>query len=119
MRYADHLVHEGFELQGKLGYLHEHALQFPWPTIEVAIAKLQRYSTLMAQRYAAKGRRATLLRLMFSPIGMFLKVYFLKSGWRDGRHGFILAVLYAYYTFLKYAKLWELQQRPSEKILNF
>jgi glycosyltransferase involved in cell wall biosynthesis len=111
MRYAADLVHEGFELQGRLGYLHEHALQFPWPTLEVAIAKLQRYSTLMAQRYAAQNRRATLSRLLFSPAGMFLKVYLLKSGWRDGRHGLILAVFYAYYTFLKYAKLWELQQR--------
>jgi glycosyltransferase involved in cell wall biosynthesis len=111
MRYAADLVHESYELQGRLGYLHEHALQFPWPTLEVAIAKLQRYSTLMAQRYAAQNRRATLSRLLFSPAGMFLKVYFLKSGWRDGRHGLILAVLYAYYTFLKYAKLWELQQR--------
>jgi glycosyltransferase involved in cell wall biosynthesis len=111
MRYADDLVHESFELQGRLGYLKEHALQFPWPTLEIAIAKLQRYSTLMAQRYAAQNRRATLSRLLFSPAGMFLKVYLLKSGWRDGRHGMILAVFYAYYTFLKYAKLWELQQR--------
>jgi len=111
MRYADDLVHESFELQGRLGYLKEHALQFPWPTLEIAIAKLQSYSTLMAQRYAAQNRRATLSRLLFSPAGMFLKVYLLKSGWRDGRHGMILAVFYAYYTFLKYAKLWELQQR--------
>jgi glycosyltransferase involved in cell wall biosynthesis len=113
MRYADDLVHESFELEGRLGYLREHALQFPWPTLEVAVAKLQRYSTLMAQRYAAKNRRATLSRLLFSPFGMFLKVYLLKSGWRDGRHGFILAALYSYYTFLKYAKLWEHQQKVT------
>lgn len=115
MRYAADLVHESFELQGRLGYLKEHALQFPWPTLEVAIAKLQRYSTLMAQRYAAQNRRATLSRLLLSPAGMFLKVFFLKSGWRDGRHGLVLAVLYAYYTFLKYAKLWELQNQSAGK----
>jgi len=116
MRYANDLVHESYELQGRLGYLCEHALQFPWPTLEVAIAKLHRYSTLMAQRYAEKKRRATPTRLLFSPMGMFLKVYFLKRGWRDGRHGFVLAVLYAYYTFLKYAKLWEQQQAPAGKL---
>jgi glycosyltransferase involved in cell wall biosynthesis len=115
MRYAADLVHENFELDGRLGYLSEHALQFPWPTIEVAVAKLQRYSTLMAQRYAATGRRATLARLLFSPLGMFVKIFFLKSGWRDGRHGLVLALLYAFYTFLKYAKLWELQLKPSNK----
>lgn len=108
MRYADELVHEGYVLNGRLGYLHEHVLQFPWPTIEVATAKIQRYSTLMAQRYAARNRRATLPRLVGSPIAMFLKVFLLQQGFRDGRHGLVLAGLYAYYTFLKYAKLWQL-----------
>ena len=111
MRYAADLVHESYELDGKLGYFREHVLQFPWPTIERATAKLQRYSTLMAERYHTAGKRGTLSKLLTSPVGMFLKVYFVQSGWRDGRHGFILAGLYAYYTFLKYAKLWELQQR--------
>ncbi len=113
MQYAEDLVHESFKLDGKLGYLKEHVLQFPWATIEIAAAKLQRYSTLMAQRYHADGKRAGLTRLLFSPVAMFLKVYVIKQGWRDGRHGFILATLYAYYTFLKYAKLWEIQQKDS------
>lgn len=110
MRYAEDLVHEGYVLNGKLGCLREHVLQFPWPTLEVATAKLHRYSTLMAQRYAAMNRRATLGKLLGSPLGMFLKTYVVQQGFRDGRHGLVLAGLYAYYTFLKYAKLWEMQQ---------
>jgi glycosyltransferase involved in cell wall biosynthesis len=115
MRYAEDIVHERYELSGRLGYLSEHALQFPWATIEIATAKLQRYSTLMAERYAADGKRASLLKLVGSPLGMFLKVYFVQSGWRDGRHGLVLATLYAYYTFLKYAKLWERQESMQRK----
>jgi len=110
MRYADDLVHEGYVLNGRLGYMHEHILQFPWPTIEVATAKLQRYSTLMAQRYAAMNRRVTLGRLVGSPVAMFLKIYVVQQGFRDGWHGLVLAGLYAYYTFLKYATLWELRE---------
>jgi len=110
MRYAEDLVHETYELRGKIGYLKEHALQFPWPTMEVATAKLQRYSTLMAQRYAAMNRRSSVGKMLFSPPATFLKVYVAQQGFRDGPHGFVLAALYAYYTFLKYAKLWELQQ---------
>ena len=113
MRYREDIVHEGYELKGTLGYLREHALQYPWPTLEVATGKLQRYSTLMAQRYAAMNRRASLGKLLFSPIGMFGKVYFAQQGFRDGRYGLILATLYGYYTFLKYAKLWELQRAPA------
>src|SRR2546422_11196197 len=106
MRYREDLVHEGYELNGRLGYLREHALQYPWPTLEVAIAKLQRYSTLMAQRYAEANRSASLGRLIGSPLAMFFKVYVWQQGFRDGRYGLVLAGLYAYYTFLKYAKLW-------------
>ncbi|MDB6066926.1 MAG: hypothetical protein JWR26_3134 [Pedosphaera sp.] len=113
MRYREDLVHEGFNLNGNLGYLKEHALQYPWPTIEAGTAKLQRYSTLMAQRYAQMNKRATLGRLIGSPLSMFLKVYVCQQGFRDGYHGLILAALYGYYTFLKYAKLWELQRNEA------
>jgi glycosyltransferase involved in cell wall biosynthesis len=116
MRYRDDLVHEGYHLDGRLGYLREHVLQYPWPTLEVATAKLQRYSTLMADRYRAGNKRASLPSLMGSPLAMFLRIYVLKSGWRDGRHGLILATLYAYYTFLKYAKLWERQVKPVDTL---
>ena len=111
MRYKDELVHESYMLDGRLGYLREHVLQYPWDTVEIATAKLQRYSTLMAQRYGDTNKRATLGRLVGSPVAMFLKVFIVQQGFRDGRHGLLLASLYAYYTFLKYAKLWELQQR--------
>jgi glycosyltransferase involved in cell wall biosynthesis len=110
-RYNEELVHESYTLDGRLGYLREHVLQYPWDSIEIATAKLQRYSTLMAQRYAETNMRATLPKLIGSPVAMFLKVFVAQQGFRDGRHGLVLASLYGYYTFLKYAKLWELQRR--------
>jgi glycosyltransferase involved in cell wall biosynthesis len=110
MRYREDLVHEGFELKGRLGYLKQHVIQYPWPSLEVATGKLQRYSTLVSQRYDRKDRKASLTKMILRPMAMFCKVYLLKQGFRDGLHGFILACLYAQYTFLKYAKLWELRQ---------
>ncbi len=107
LRYVESIVHETYELDGRLGRLREHALQYPWPTMEIATAKLQRYSTLMAARYHEAGKKASVGKLLLRPLAMFAKVYLVKQGFRDGRHGLILAGLYAYYTFLKYAKLWE------------
>src|SRR6185295_1825965 len=43
MRYAEDLVHEGYVLDGRLGKLREHVLQYPWPTLDIATAKSQRY----------------------------------------------------------------------------
>jgi len=68
---------------------------------------MQRYSTLMAQRYSEQKKSATLARMVGSPLAMFLRTFLVKQGFRDGRYGFLVAGLYAYYTFLKYAKLWE------------
>jgi len=113
LRYNDDLVHEGYTLDGRLGYLREHVLQYPWDTMEIATAKLQRYSTLMAKRYAQTGKQASLTKMLLSPVGMFFKVYAVQQGFRDGRHGLVLALLYSYYTFLKYAKLWELRKTPA------
>ena len=35
-------------------------------------------------------------------------MYVLRLGFLDGRAGFVLAALAAYYVFLKYAKVWEM-----------
>lgn len=112
MRYRDDVVHEWYEVSGRLGRLKEHVLQYPWPTVDRAMAKQQRYSTLMAERYDRAGRKASWTKLAFSPAAMFCKMYFVQQGFRDGMPGLLLSGIYAYYTFLKYAKLWE-RQHPQ------
>jgi (heptosyl)LPS beta-1,4-glucosyltransferase len=39
------------------------------------------------------------------------RIYIRRAGFLDGRQGLILSGLYAYYTFMKYAKLWELTKK--------
>ena len=41
---------------------------------------------------------------------MTIVMFVLRAGFLDGMPGLILAGLYAYYTFIKYAKLWELSR---------
>ena len=40
----------------------------------------------------------------------FLRNYIAKGGIRDGTPGFIISAMNAYYVFLKFAKLWELER---------
>ena len=51
---------------------------------------------------------------MLNPLMRFFKFYVLKRGFREGLAGFIVAWIEASYTFLKYAKLWELQLRDKQ-----
>ena len=39
----------------------------------------------------------------------FLRNYLLRGGFRDGVPGLIISTLNAYYVFLKFAKLWQIQ----------
>ncbi len=48
------------------------------------------------------------------PLATFIKMYVFRLGFLDGTHGLILAVLYGYYTFLKYAKTREGKRGSSE-----
>ncbi len=112
-RYREDLVHESYECDGSIGHFKNPIWQHPFPTLDVVLSKTDRYTTLVARRYFEAGRRAGIGSLVFNPPAGFLKRYLLKLGLLDGTAGFMLAALHAYYTFLKYAKLWELQHRPA------
>jgi hypothetical protein len=67
----------------------------------------------MARRMVEQGRRFSSHQLVSHPAFTFLKMYIGRGGCLDGVPGLILSGLYAYYTFIKYARLWELQSRSA------
>jgi glycosyltransferase involved in cell wall biosynthesis len=114
LKYREDLVHEGFNCDSPIGHFRNPVLQHPWPSLAVVLAKTDRYTTLMAQRYFEAGRRAGFRQLALNPLSEFVKKYIVQQGSREGVVGFMVCALHAYYTFLKYAKLWELQyQKPA------
>lgn len=115
LRYREELVHEGFEVDGRIGYFKEHVLQYPFRDIDHYLTKMDRYSDLMACRMVEQGRRFRPHQLVTHPCFTFAKMYVGRAGWRDGMPGLILSGLYAYYTFIKYAKFWELADKKKRK----
>jgi hypothetical protein len=63
------------------------------------------YSRLQ-QELKKDGVVPNALDFLLRPLVTFIKMFFLRFGFLDGRYGLVLAVLYSYYTFLKYAKTW-------------
>ena len=90
-------VHESVQIQGKVSKLKNHMTHMAYETIEEFIAKQNRYSSL-------NPKKNSIFKALFSPWWTFFKLYFIKRGFLDGKHGFIIAVLYSQYTFWKYIK---------------
>jgi glycosyltransferase involved in cell wall biosynthesis len=107
-------VHEGFICDGPIGHLTQPIWQFPFENLEQMLHKAQRYSTLGAQKLLRKNKRGGMGPALMHGLSMFLKIYVLKSGWRDGRAGFAIAIGGFIGAFYKYAKLAELQNDWTE-----
>lgn len=105
-------VHERVIVKGKTGYLKNPFEHYTYKTVSDFVAKMQNYSTLSAKEIikAQNSSKVLLLKMVINPFFTFLKMFFLKQGFRDGIYGFILSGLYSFYTFLKYLKAWELKR---------
>jgi glycosyltransferase involved in cell wall biosynthesis len=58
-----------------------------------------------------ENKRGKLSDIVLRPIFTFVKMYVFRQGFRDGYVGFQLAMLYAIYTFSKYAKVKEMSNK--------
>jgi glycosyltransferase involved in cell wall biosynthesis len=106
-RFVDDAVHESVRVQGRVEKLAEPLLHHSYRDLEDFVRRSNRYSTLSAQDWVRRGRPARLGDLIMRPLGRFVSMYILQRGFLDGWRGFVLAVLYAEYVFLRMAKVWE------------
>ncbi|MFZ6016472.1 MAG: glycosyltransferase family 2 protein [Nitrospirota bacterium] len=103
----DREVHEKVIVKGRLGYLKNPVEHYTCRTISDFLQKIENYSTLSAEEMKVRDSIPGVFSLVLRPLFTFLKMFFLRRGFLDGVHGLILSVLYSYYTFLKYIKVWE------------
>ena len=104
-------VHESVKVDGSsVGYLKSELQHYPYRDLSEHLIRMDRYTTLAARQMFEKGKRATRVELLFHPPAAFLRNYFLKGGFRDGKAGLIISLVNSYYVMLKFAKLWELQR---------
>jgi glycosyltransferase involved in cell wall biosynthesis len=102
-------VHEKVVVEGSTCRLKHPLKHYTYRSVSDFVERMERYSTLAANEIRKNSGRAGLFSLTIKPLATFLKMYFLRLGLLDGTRGLMLAALYSYYTFLKYAKTWEKQ----------
>ena len=110
-------VHESVSVRGSagrrasrtVGRLRGELQHFAYRDVSDHLETIDRYTTYAARQMHEDGRRARLVRIAVHPALAFLRNYLARGGIRDGAPGLIISALNAYYVFLKFAKLWELQ----------
>lgn len=112
-RFGARAVHEGVEVQGRVGTLDEPLLHYTYSSLREYLERMNRYSTMAALELRDSGRRFRAWDLLARPPATFARMYVLQGGLLEGWRGLLLSVLYAFYTFAKYAKLWELSRGPD------
>ncbi|HMG33464.1 MAG TPA: glycosyltransferase family 2 protein [Blastocatellia bacterium] len=112
-RWEGDFVHETLKVDGPIGTLKGVLLHYTVRDVSEHHSRLDRYTTLAAQQAFAAGKRATAWAMLFSPPLTFLRAYVFKWGFLDGWQGLVIAGFAAHYTFLKLAKLCELELKQS------
>jgi hypothetical protein len=108
-RWTGQYVHEGIAASGAVGALKGELQHFPYRDIADHLETINRYTTAAAQQMYENGRRSGPLRAICHAKLAFLRNYVARGGFRDGAVGVIISAMNAYYVFLKFTKLWELQ----------
>jgi glycosyltransferase involved in cell wall biosynthesis len=77
--------------------------------------KVVLYAKLSAEKYFTQNLHAGFTKRFVAPIFNSFKSYFLQLGFLDGKTGLGLAKTIAYYTWLKYQQLRQLERETVEK----
>jgi len=110
-------VHGGFEPTGSRGRIDKLLLHHTYETIASYLQKMNDYTSLQVSSRLKSNPNADASwhNFVFNPLSHFFRMFISKKGYKDGFHGFLLAVLDAIYSLALYAKLWEYRMQEGTR----
>lgn len=94
------------------GYIHHYTSR----NLQDLAAKTVNYAMLNAIKYHRQGKKAGWLKCTMAAGFSFFKNYLLRLGFLDGEAGYTIAKMNAWYTWLKYARLRELNRNDKNSL---
>lgn len=102
------LVHEGIVPEGEVRDAPRGTiLHFRNLPLDAQMQKENAYSTLKARHRLDNGVEKSPWRILFSPMGYFLKMMLIRRYWKAGWAGVVMSMNAAVYAYLTEAKTWE------------
>jgi len=102
------VVHEKIELQGTIGRMDGKLLHYSYHTLQQWYDKFGRYTSMAAEGAVRKGKKKSMVAVLFSLPWYFFRYYFIERNILNGTEGFYWAVLSSLSHFTKYIKIREL-----------
>lgn len=111
--WGDKHLHESLVVKGDIGNLKNDLLHYSMESLEHEIKKTMVSVRYFVQECAARKKQAHFTDVLFRPWWAFLRSYFLRLGFLDGWQGLAVARGIAIYTFLRYLKVYQVQNEKS------
>ncbi|MCC6933853.1 MAG: glycosyltransferase family 2 protein [Deltaproteobacteria bacterium] len=101
--------------QGKTERIEGEILHYTYDDMNDQLRRLVNYSLISAKEEFSRDKKVTVVKLLLSPFIRAFKFYVTKKGYREGMAGLIVAILEGYYTFIKYAQVWECELNSKQQ----
>ncbi len=114
-RYDNKQVHEEIVTENiNVSILENKMEHYTYKNLGHFLDKMRRYSEWSAQDYFDKTPEVGWYHLVVKPFFRFIKHFFLKKGFLDGKTGIIISAIMAWGVFLRYVKIREMHLSNKE-----
>jgi len=109
----DLFVHELLDINGETSVLNEKLQHFSFNSYDEYKQKMIHYASLRAEELYRKGLKPNLFHYYIKPLYRFLNHYIIRLGFLDGKKGYVISSLSAYYVHHRYVVLAELNKKRT------
>jgi len=106
--------HDEFRLTNKaeeVAHLKGDILHYSYHEAADHDKQIEYFTTIAAKAFVDKGKKPYFLQGYFSAFLKFIKCYFIKAGFLDGKEGWIISTKSSFAAYLKYKKINALLKR--------
>ncbi len=100
-------VHYELSSKGKTTKISGDIIHYPYTSFQHYVSKLSSYADFGAKEKTQKGQKFSLSKAILHSLWGFIRIYFYKLGFLDGKAGFIMATHHAFYVYMKYIRVGE------------
>ncbi len=104
-------AHDKVEVDGPVATLDGDLHHYSFRDMRHYIGKINPFADAFLEKQKSEGARWSLAATLFRPWWRFFRAYILRRGFLDGFPGLWIAVATAFFTFVRYSRLYEEERR--------